>query len=70
LHLQIDWRAWEWPPLFRLLQKYGQIEDVEMRHVFNLGIGLVFVISPVSVDELRQRLSEIGETSWVIGEIV
>ncbi len=70
LRLQIDWRAWEWPPLFRLLQKHGQIEEVEMRHVFNLGIGLVFVISPVAVDGLRRRLSEIGETSWVIGEIV
>jgi phosphoribosylformylglycinamidine cyclo-ligase len=70
LHLQIDWRAWEWPPLFRLLQKYGQIEEDEMRHVFNLGIGLVFVISLVSVEELRQRLGEIGETSWVIGEII
>ncbi|MDZ7362867.1 MAG: phosphoribosylformylglycinamidine cyclo-ligase [candidate division KSB1 bacterium] len=70
LHLQVDWRAWERPPLFRLLQKYGQIEEVEMRHVFNLGIGLIFVIAPASVDELRRRLSEIGEASWVIGEIV
>jgi len=70
LHLQIDWRAWEWPPLFRLLQKYGRIEEVEMRHVFNLGIGLIFVIPPVAVDELRRQLLEIGETSWVIGEVV
>jgi len=69
LQLQIDWQAWEWPPLFRLLQKYGQIEEAEMRHVFNLGIGLIFVIAPPAVDELRRRLLEIGEPSWVIGEI-
>jgi|GEM_PF-46830 len=70
LQLQINWQAWERPPLFRLLQKYGQVEEAEMRHVFNLGIGLVFVIPPLSVDELRRRLSEIGERNWVIGEII
>jgi phosphoribosylformylglycinamidine cyclo-ligase len=69
LELQIDWAAWEWPPLFRILQKYGNIEEAEMRHVFNLGIGLIFVIAPTAVDELRRRLLEIGETSWVIGEV-
>jgi phosphoribosylformylglycinamidine cyclo-ligase len=52
------------------LQKYGQVEEAEMRHVFNLGIGLIFVIAPAAVDELRRRLLEIGEPSWVIGEII
>jgi len=70
VQLKIDWQAWEWPPLFRLLQKCGQVEVAEMRHVFNLGIGLIFVMAPTTVDELRQRLQEIGEKSWVIGEIV
>jgi len=70
LKLNIDWDAWEWPPLFRLLQKFGQVEETEMRHVFNLGIGLIFVIAPAAVDELRRRLRAIGETSWVIGKIV
>ncbi|MCG3118946.1 MAG: Phosphoribosylformylglycinamidine cyclo-ligase [bacterium] len=70
LQLRVDWQAWEWPPLFRLLQKYGRVEDEEMRHVFNLGIGLIFVIAPAAVDELRRRLQEIGEPSWVMGEIV
>jgi phosphoribosylformylglycinamidine cyclo-ligase len=69
LQLQIDWTAWEWPPLFRLLQKYGQIEEAEMRHVFNLGIGLIFVVVPTAVDELRRCLLEIGEPSWVIGNV-
>jgi phosphoribosylformylglycinamidine cyclo-ligase len=70
VQLKIDWRAWEWPPLFRLLQKYGQVEEAEMRQVFNLGIGLIFVVSPTGVDVLQRRLRDIGEKSWVIGEIV
>jgi phosphoribosylformylglycinamidine cyclo-ligase len=70
LQLKIDWRAWEWPPLFRLLQEFGQVEEVEMRQVFNLGIGLVFVVAPAMFDKFRQQLREIGERSWVIGEVV
>jgi phosphoribosylformylglycinamidine cyclo-ligase len=70
LQLNIDWKSWEWPPLFRLLQKYGQIEETEMRRVFNLGLGLVFIIAPAAVDEFRQRFQEIGEKSWIIGEVV
>jgi phosphoribosylformylglycinamidine cyclo-ligase len=70
LKLKIDWNAWEWPPLFQLVQEFGQVEEVEMRRVFNLGIGLVFVIPPVVVDEFRRSLSEIGERSWLIGEII
>jgi phosphoribosylformylglycinamidine cyclo-ligase len=69
LQLKIDWQAWEWPPLFRLLQKFGQVEEVEMRHVFNLGIGVVFVVAPNVVGSFRQRLLEMGERSWVIGEV-
>lgn len=70
LQLQLDWHAWEYPPLFRLLQKFGQVEEAEMRHVFNLGIGLIFVIAPTAVDELRRQLRNIDEPSWVIGEVV
>ncbi|MDZ7344216.1 MAG: phosphoribosylformylglycinamidine cyclo-ligase [candidate division KSB1 bacterium] len=69
LQLNIDWQAWEWPPLFRLLQQLGGVDEAEMRHVFNLGIGLVFVIAPTAVDQFRQHLTEIGERSWVIGEV-
>jgi phosphoribosylformylglycinamidine cyclo-ligase len=69
LQLKVDWNAWEWPPLFRLLQKFGQVEEAEMQRVFNLGIGLIFVVAPTAVDEWRQRLQKIGEKNWVIGEV-
>ncbi len=70
LQEKIVWQAWEWPPLFHLLQNFGQVEEAEMRQVFNLGIGLVFVVAPVAADELCRRLQEIGEKSWIVGEIV
>ncbi|MGH7602079.1 MAG: phosphoribosylformylglycinamidine cyclo-ligase, partial [bacterium] len=69
LQLKIDWQAWESPPLFQLLQEFGQVKATEMRRVFNLGVGLVFVVAPVAADEFRRRLHEAGEKSWIIGEI-
>ena len=37
LHAQIDWDAWERPPVFRWLARH--VAEEELRRVFNLGIG-------------------------------
>jgi hypothetical protein len=44
LILKIDWQAWQWPPLFEFIRQTGGIAIEEMRHVFNLGIGLVLAV--------------------------
>jgi phosphoribosylformylglycinamidine cyclo-ligase len=41
---QIDWEAWERPPVFAWLAENG-IEEDEARRVFNLGIGLCAVVA-------------------------
>lgn len=38
--------AWPVPPIFGLLQERGRIDDQEMRRVFNMGLGLIFVTAP------------------------
>ena len=58
LRLEIDWSAWELPPLFALIQREGNIADEEMRHVFNLGIGFIVIAPESSVDTLSQLLPE------------
>lgn len=59
LTLDIDWNSWEWLPIFKLIQQAGAIAEEEMRHVFNLGIGLIIVCKQEHVDEvLRQTASE------------
>jgi phosphoribosylformylglycinamidine cyclo-ligase len=40
---QIDWSAWERPPVFHWLAGRG-IEEDELRRVFNLGIGMCAVV--------------------------
>jgi len=69
LQLEMDWNAWEWPPLFELLQRFGRVADEEMRAVFNLGIGLVVIVAPAAADSVRERLRTLGERHWLIGGI-
>jgi phosphoribosylaminoimidazole synthetase len=58
--------AWQVPPLYGLIQRLGGVSDEEMARVFNLGIGLVLVVSP----KKRKRVQAlIPETTFVIGEL-
>ncbi len=70
LALNIDWHAWQVPTLFSLIQELGDINDDEMRQVFNLGIGLVFVVRPESVDTVIRILKDMDESAVTIGKVV
>ncbi|MDZ7265680.1 MAG: phosphoribosylformylglycinamidine cyclo-ligase [candidate division KSB1 bacterium] len=68
--LAIDWQSWNPPAIFHLIQKLGHVAAPEMRRVFNLGIGIIFIIAKDAVEEARQLLQAINQPSFVIGEIV
>jgi len=55
LAVQISKDAWQVPPIFKLIQKRGKINEAEMYQVFNMGIGMVIICSPEK--ELVARLS-------------
>jgi phosphoribosylformylglycinamidine cyclo-ligase len=65
-------RRGSWPvlPVFNWLQKLGEVEQEEMDQVFNMGIGLVFVVSAYYADSIRDQLSQVGLESWQIGHVV
>ena len=58
LRVEVDYNSWERPEIFNVIQEAGEIEDEEMRKVFNLGIGFCLIIP-----------SEI-EMDGVIGKVV
>jgi phosphoribosylformylglycinamidine cyclo-ligase len=66
LTAQIDRSAWEVPPLFRIIQKAGNVDDDEMYHVFNMGIGMTVICSRINVDKLLQALPG----GKIIGQII
>jgi len=68
--LRIDWNSWEPLEIFHLIQQIGQVPDEEMKRVFNLGIGFIFVIDRNFVDQAVEMLKGIQYEPIVIGEVV
>jgi phosphoribosylformylglycinamidine cyclo-ligase len=56
-------------PVFDLLQATGQIPERDMFNTFNMGVGMVTVVSPEDADKALSILRENGEEAYVIGEI-
>lgn len=63
---QIDSGSWKIPPLFRLVQKAGNVEENEMYHVFNMGIGMAVICAPTAVEKILQAIPE----ARVVGRVV
>lgn len=70
LELHVRWNSWTLPPLFKFIQAEGNIDDEEMRNVFNLGIGLIAVVSPKEEGKALRLTRDINENAIVIGEVV
>ncbi|HEX2803080.1 MAG TPA: phosphoribosylformylglycinamidine cyclo-ligase [Sphingomicrobium sp.] len=65
----IDAGAWQFPPLFALLQEGGSIDALEMARTFNCGIGMVAIVAADDADTVVSRLQESGEKALAIGRI-
>jgi phosphoribosylformylglycinamidine cyclo-ligase len=63
--VELDWGAWQVPPIFALLQDLGQIPFDEMLRVFNMGLGMLFV-AEASLDP-RARCPAAVEVGRVTG---
>jgi phosphoribosylformylglycinamidine cyclo-ligase len=69
LDIKIDWSAWERPPIFKLIQKVGDVPEEDMRRTFNLGVGIVLVVDKNDSDKILNELKSLNENPFVIGEI-
>jgi phosphoribosylformylglycinamidine cyclo-ligase len=70
VNARINKSAWIVPKVFRLIQNKGNIEDREMYHTFNMGVGMVLIVKLESVNLMQKKLADFGLRSWVIGETV
>ncbi len=67
---QIVRDSWPIPEIFKKIQKKGNIADAEMFRTFNMGIGMVLVVPPKSVDKVRALLEKQDVKNFVIGQVV
>jgi phosphoribosylformylglycinamidine cyclo-ligase len=70
LSIRIHWDTWEVPPIFSMIQSAGNVDDAEMRRVFNMGIGLVVVVPEGNTEQIRAILRQGGEGAHIIGDVV
>lgn len=66
----IDAGAWEVPAIFRLLKAWGNVEWAEMYRTFNMGIGMVLLVSAEEAAKIKAALLEQGEAVYEIGHVV
>ena len=65
----VDWNAWSVPEIFLEIQRQGNMDELEMRRVFNLGIGYC-VIVPDNRKELTMDIIRDEDIEcWEIGEV-
>ena len=60
-----------WPvlPIFDIMQKRGDIDRAHMYNTFNMGIGMVIVVSKENAEAALTAVEELGEKAYIIGKI-
>lgn len=66
--VEIDRGSWDDPPLFGYLRDKGDVDDREMYRVFNMGIGMVMIIS--ATDQEKFRLDGLRWEPFPIGRVI
>ena len=67
---KIDVGSWEIPPVFKLVQRKGNITDEEMFGTFNMGVGMMIIVGEKDAEQAIQILKEAEEGAKIIGKIV
>ncbi|UOQ92015.1 phosphoribosylformylglycinamidine cyclo-ligase [Halobacillus shinanisalinarum] len=69
LGVKLDQNSWNIPPVFDFLRKHGDLTIDDMFGVFNMGIGMVAVVSEEEVASSLDALRAAGEEAQVIGYV-
>jgi phosphoribosylformylglycinamidine cyclo-ligase len=61
--------TWAVPPIFEEIRRLGAVDEGEMDRVFNLGLGMILVVPPGSVDPALAALEGAGRSAAVVGRV-
>jgi len=68
--VRINKGSWYIPQVFRLIQNKGNIEDREIFHTLNMGIGMVLIVHKQVATGIITKLKGLNLQSWAIGEVI
>lgn len=67
--VKIDLKSFPRPKIFDFIMQTGNIPEREMYNVFNMGIGFMLAVENKDVQIVLDKLNEINEVGYVIGEV-
>jgi phosphoribosylformylglycinamidine cyclo-ligase len=70
LAARVDVSTWPIPPIFEKLRAIGNIDLADYRRTFNLGIGMILVVSKRNLAKSRAILSRLDQPFIEIGSVV
>jgi phosphoribosylformylglycinamidine cyclo-ligase len=70
LDAEIDVGSWEPLMIFDLIKRDGDIAPDEMFRTFNMGVGMVLIVSPEDETSTLENLEAEGEDVWTLGRVV
>ena len=62
--------SWPVQPVFRLIQKTGNVPDDDMKQTFNMGIGFIIIVDGKNKEKTISILKKSGFESYLIGRVV
>lgn len=68
--VQVQADAWPKPAVFELLREWGQVAWTEMYRTFNMGIGMILVVSPAEAAAIVAELAGQDEKAYIVGSVV
>jgi len=60
----IETNRWNVPAIFKVLQQNGKVDRTEMYQVFNMGIGMVAIVSPKNAKQIASKLKA-KQIGWI-----
>lgn len=67
--IHVDEGTWEILPIFRFLEKHGNIEHREMFNIYNMGVGMVLAMDETEARKAIDILASHGDKATVIGRV-
>jgi len=61
--------SWDMLPIFRIIEEKSGVPDDELYQVFNMGIGMVGIVSADKAEAALKFIKAQKHNAWIIGEI-
>ena len=68
--VRVEKGSWPIPPIFRKIQRAGNVGEREMFRTLNMGVGMALAVSARDADRTIALFARLGHKAWAIGEIV